>query len=77
MTIAERLEQKGIEKGIVIGENRGIEKGIKKGILKGKLQTARNMLAEGMDFHTVMRLTHLSEDELQQMKCTSVITKGY
>lgn len=27
MTIAERLEQKGIEKGIVIGENRSIEKG--------------------------------------------------
>ncbi|HBZ8552010.1 TPA: hypothetical protein ACWV46_004881 [Salmonella enterica subsp. enterica serovar Muenchen] len=52
MTIAERLEQKGIEKGI----------------LEGKLQTARNMLAEGMDLHTVMRMTHLSEDELQQIK---------
>ncbi|EAO8183423.1 hypothetical protein AHV57_22370 [Salmonella enterica] len=64
MTIAERLEQKGIEKGIVIGENRGIEKGI----LEGKLQTARNMLAEGMDLHTIMRMTHLSEDELQQIK---------
>ncbi|EDV0069642.1 Rpn family recombination-promoting nuclease/putative transposase [Salmonella enterica subsp. enterica] len=68
MTIAERLEQKGIEKGIVIGENRGIEKGIEKGILKGKLQTARNMLAEGMDLHTVMKMTGLTAEELAQIR---------
>lgn len=68
MTIAERLEQKGIEKGIVIGENRGIEKGIKKGILKGKLQTARTMLAEGMDLHTVMKMTGLTAEELAQIR---------
>lgn len=64
MTIAERLEQKGIEKGIVIGENRGIEKGI----LKGKLQTARTMLAEGMDLHTVMKMTGLTAEELAQIR---------
>lgn len=31
MTIAQQLEQKGIEKGIQLGEQRGIEKAVQKG----------------------------------------------
>ncbi len=37
MTIAQQLEQKGIEKGIQLGEQRGIEKGRN----EGKLEVAR------------------------------------
>lgn len=39
MTIAQQLEQKGIEKGIRLGEQRGIEKGRNEGKLEGKLIT--------------------------------------
>ncbi|EHG4046987.1 Rpn family recombination-promoting nuclease/putative transposase, partial [Salmonella enterica] len=65
MTIAQQLEQIGINKGINIGEKQGLEKGInigeKQGFEKGKQEVARNMLTDGMDLRTVMRLTGLSE----------------
>jgi len=52
MTIAEQLKQKGIQ----LGEQRGIEK------------VARNMLLDGMDRSTVMRMTGLTEEQLSQIK---------
>jgi len=60
MTIAQQLEQKGIEKGIQLGEQRGIE--------KGKLEVARTMLQNGLDRNTVMLMTGLSEDDLAQIR---------
>ena len=60
MTIAQQLEQKGIEKGIQLGEQRGIEKGEREATLK----IARTMLQNGIDRNTVMKMTGLSEDEL-------------
>ncbi|EAQ6365422.1 Rpn family recombination-promoting nuclease/putative transposase [Salmonella enterica] len=60
MTIAQQLEQIGINKGINIGEKKGFE--------KGKQEVARNMLTDGMDLRTVMRLTGLSEDEVKKIK---------
>ncbi|WP_010253960.1 Rpn family recombination-promoting nuclease/putative transposase [Pantoea agglomerans] len=64
MTIAQQLEQKGIEKGIQLGEQRGIEKGRN----EGKLEVARTMLQNGIDRNTVMKMTGLSEDELSQIR---------
>ncbi|EDW9588658.1 Rpn family recombination-promoting nuclease/putative transposase [Salmonella enterica subsp. enterica] len=60
MTIAQQLEQKGIEKGIQLGEQRGIE--------KGKLEVARTMLQNGIDRNTVMKMTGLTEDDLAQIR---------
>ncbi|BEO69124.1 hypothetical protein SMQE31_46320 (plasmid) [Serratia marcescens] len=64
MTIAQQLEQKGIEKGrqegIALGEQRGIE--------KGKLEVARTMLDNGLDRSTVMKMTGLSDDDLSQLR---------
>ncbi len=60
MTIAQQLEQKGIEKGIQLGEQRGIE--------KGKLEVARTMLQNGIDRTTVMKMTGLTEDDLAQIR---------
>ena len=60
MTIAQQLEQKGIEKGIEPGEQRGIE--------KGKLEVARTMLQNGLDRDTVMKMTGLSADDLAQIR---------
>lgn len=76
MTIAQQLEQQGIEKGIQLGEERGIEKGIEKGlqlgeqrgIEKGKLEVARTMLQNGLDRDTVMKMTGLSADDLEQIR---------
>ncbi|EDT7403112.1 Rpn family recombination-promoting nuclease/putative transposase, partial [Salmonella enterica subsp. enterica] len=64
MTIAQQLEQKGIEKGraegLQLGEQRGIE--------KGKLEVARTMLQNGIDRNTVMKMTGLTEDNLAQIR---------
>lgn len=72
MTIAQQLEQKGIEKGIEkgiqLGEQRGIEKGRHEGKLEGKLEVARTMLQNGLDRTTVMKMTGLSEDDLAQIR---------
>ncbi|OCJ27257.1 Rpn family recombination-promoting nuclease/putative transposase [Serratia sp. 14-2641] len=55
MTIAQQLEQKGIEKGIQLGRN------------EGKLEVAQTMLHNGLDLKTVMKLTGLSADDLKQI----------
>ena len=67
MTIAQQLEQKGIEigrqEGIQLGEQRGIEKGEREATLK----IARTMLQNGLDQNIVMQMTGLTEDELAQI----------
>lgn len=76
MTIAQQLEQKGIEKGIQqgieqgiqLGEKRGIEKGRNEGKQEGKLEVARTMLRSGIDRSTVMKMTGLTEDDLAQIR---------
>ena len=64
MTIAQQLEQKGIEKGIQLGEQRGIEKGEREATLK----IARTMLQNGIDRNTVIKMTGLTEDDLAQIR---------
>ncbi|EIS4402067.1 Rpn family recombination-promoting nuclease/putative transposase, partial [Salmonella enterica] len=72
MTIAQQLEQKGIEKGIEKGIQQGIQQGIQlgeqRGIEKGKLEVARTMLQNGIDRNTVMKMTGLTEDDLAQIR---------
>jgi predicted transposase/invertase (TIGR01784 family) len=60
MTIAQQLEQKGIEKGIQLGEQRGIE--------KGKLDVAQTMLENGLDHSTIIKLTGLTAEHLAQIR---------
>lgn len=52
MTIAQQLEQKGIEKGMQFGEQ------------KVRLDIAVKLLKSGMSLHSVKDMTELSEDEL-------------
>jgi recombination-promoting nuclease RpnB len=68
MTIAQQLEQKGIEKGIQLGEQRGIEKGRNEGKLEGKLEVARTMLQNGVDRSTVMKMTGLTAEDLELIR---------
>ena len=60
MTIAQQLEQKGIEKG----RAEGIQLGRQQGRNEGKLEVARTMLQNGLDRNTVMKMTGLTADEL-------------
>lgn len=55
MTIAQQLEQKGIEKGIQLGRQ------------EGKLEVARSLLKMGMPIESVQEATGLSEDDLAQI----------
>ncbi|EAV3606166.1 IS3 family transposase [Salmonella enterica] len=64
MTIAQQLEQKGIEKGI----EKGIQLGEQRGIEKGKLEVARTMLRNGIDRSTVMKMTGLTENDLAHIR---------
>ncbi|MCZ4060841.1 Rpn family recombination-promoting nuclease/putative transposase [Pantoea sp. LMR881] len=71
MTIAQQLEQKGIEKGRMEGRQEGIQLGEQRGIEKGEreatLKIARTMLQNGLDQSIVMQMTGLTEDELAQI----------
>ena len=64
MTIAQQLEQKGIEKGIEKGRMEGIQLGEQ----KGKLEVARSLLKMGMPIESVQEATGLSEDDLAQIR---------
>ncbi|WP_329906946.1 Rpn family recombination-promoting nuclease/putative transposase [Serratia quinivorans] len=68
MTIAQQLEQKGIEKGIEQGIEKGIEKGRQEGVLEGKITVARAMLANGIDHDSVMNMTGLTAEDLAQIR---------
>ncbi|MFN1150351.1 Rpn family recombination-promoting nuclease/putative transposase [Serratia liquefaciens] len=76
MTIAQQLEQKGIEKGIQKGIQKGIKQGIQlgeqRGMEKGEreasLKIARAMLANGLDRDSVMKMTGLTADDLAQIR---------
>ncbi|WP_261428560.1 Rpn family recombination-promoting nuclease/putative transposase [Serratia proteamaculans] len=56
MTIAQQLEQKGIDKGR------------QEGVLEGKLTVARAMLANGIDHDSVMNMTGLTAEDLAQIR---------
>jgi predicted transposase/invertase (TIGR01784 family) len=64
MTIAQQLEQKGIEKGIQLGR----QEGRSEGKLEGKLDVARNLLKMGMSHESVLEATGLTEDDLAQIR---------
>ena len=72
MTIAQQLEQKGIEKGIEKGRAEGIQLGEQRGLKEGErqatLKIALTMLQNGIDRSTVMKMTGLTEDDLAQLR---------
>lgn len=68
MTIAQQLEQIGIEKGLQQGIQLGRQEGRNEGKLEGKLEVARTMLQNGIDRNTVMKMTGLTEDDPAQIR---------
>ncbi|MCK0555333.1 Recombination-promoting nuclease RpnA [Pantoea ananatis] len=71
MTIAQQLEQKGIEKGLEeglqLGEQRGLVKGRSEGERSAAQKIARTMLQNGLPHSLVAEMTGLSDDDLAQI----------
>jgi predicted transposase YdaD len=76
MTIAEQLEARGIEKGkaqgITLGEARGLEVGRHEGLELGRTETqkttALNMLKESLPVDLVVKVTGLSQREVEVLQ---------
>lgn len=64
MTIAEQLEQKGLQKGRIEGMRLGEAKGRQEAVL----EMARNMLAKGIDAETILSVTGLTAADLEQVR---------
>ncbi|WNI84212.1 Rpn family recombination-promoting nuclease/putative transposase [Citrobacter portucalensis] len=71
LTIAQQLEQIGIEMGLQQGIQQGIqlgeERGIEKGRNEGKLEVSRTLLKMGMPHESVLEATGLTEEDLAQI----------
>ena len=57
-------EINSIRQALEEGWAEGLEKGVEKGVEKGRAEVARNLLAEGMERATVLRLTGLRNEDL-------------
>ena len=58
----------GMEKGMKQGMEKGMKQGMKQGLEQRSLEIARKMLAKGMDAASVMEITGLSAEQMQQLK---------
>ena len=65
--IAEGME-KGMKQGMEKGMKQGMKQGMEKGLEQRSLEIARKMLAKGMDAASVMEITGLSAEQMQQLK---------
>ena len=76
MTFAEKLEERGMQKGklegILEGEARGKQEGKiegkKEGITEGKTDTALKMLNEGVELAFISKVTDFSLAELKRLQ---------
>jgi predicted transposase/invertase (TIGR01784 family) len=60
--------EEGIQKGLEEGIQKGLEEGIQKGLEEGKMNMAKAMLKERADEGFIMRLTGLSQEEIETLK---------
>ncbi|PAV06588.1 ISNCY family transposase [Arsenophonus sp. ENCA] len=67
MTIAQQIEEIGIQKGKLEGIQEGMQKGIQKGKLEAQLEIAKQMLITGMDRQSVMKFTGLTDTEMSTL----------
>ena len=58
----------GMEKSMKQGMEKGMKQGMEKGLEQRSLEIARKMLAKGMDAASVMEITGLSAEQMQQLK---------
>ncbi len=71
MTYTLKLKEErkiGHEAGFREGMEKGIEKGLQKGTQKGKLETALEMLKDGVAVEKIAKYTGLSTDMITALK---------
>ena len=59
---------KGKEIGLLKGKEIGLLKGEEIGLTKGKIETARNMLKEGLSVSLISKVTLLSENDIRRLQ---------
>jgi predicted transposase/invertase (TIGR01784 family) len=71
ISVADRAEEKGIEKGIEIGEKRGKEKGIeigeKRGREKERINIVKDCYKRNMSLKDIARFLNLTEEQVYNM----------
>ncbi|CAA2931068.1 hypothetical protein ARSQ2_02215 [Arsenophonus endosymbiont of Bemisia tabaci Q2] len=79
MTIAQQIEeigiQKGIQQGMQQGKAEGIQEGMQKGKLEAQLEIARQMLITGMDRQSVMKFMGLTDSDIATCLKTKTMTE--
>ena len=60
-------EKRGEQCGIQLGEKRGLQRGEKQGRRSEKLQTARNMKADGLLIPAIMKYTGLTAEQIAEL----------
>ncbi|HGJ5857429.1 Rpn family recombination-promoting nuclease/putative transposase, partial [Arsenophonus nasoniae] len=72
MTIAQQIEEIGIQKGKIEGIQEGLQRGKIEGIQEGmqqeRIKLAKQFLANGVDRNTVKLSTGLSDNELDELQ---------
>ncbi|WP_034250242.1 Rpn family recombination-promoting nuclease/putative transposase, partial [Arsenophonus nasoniae] len=67
MTIAQQIEEIGIQKGMQQGMQQGKAEGRQEGKLEAQLEIAKQMLITGMDRQSVMKFTGLTDTEMSNL----------
>ncbi|MFA7502737.1 MAG: hypothetical protein WCY55_06715, partial [Anaerovoracaceae bacterium] len=64
---AEKALEEGRAKGLAEGRTKGLAEGLAEGQAKAKTQIALNALKEGIDITLIVKLTGLSEAEIDKL----------
>ena len=56
-----------VKEALAEGEAKGKAKGLAEGEARGKLETAKNMLTEGLSIDCICRVTGLSKEDVQRL----------
>ncbi len=62
-----RAKAEGKLEGLEEGMEKGIEQSIKQGVITRNQEIARNLLAEGMEIKSIIKITGLSEEEIRKL----------
>ena len=67
LCVLESAEQRGLKKGRAEGLAKGRAEGLAKGRAEGRIETARNMKADGMSIELIQKYSGLSPEEIAKL----------
>ncbi|MEO1301125.1 MAG: hypothetical protein AAFU83_02660 [Bacteroidota bacterium] len=72
MSYADSVRYRGVEEGVTKGRQLGVREGkqlgIQEGVIKGILQTAKNLLCQGVEMDTISLATGLRHEQLLELR---------